>query len=111
MLASWWLPVWSARRRAARRIDEIEQAIPDLLDMINVCLSQGLNVPSALATASRELRPIHPALSDELEIACRQAELDSLEAALENFERRLDLQEIRSLVSRLLQADEIELRL
>jgi tight adherence protein C len=106
MLASWRLPVWQLRRRAARRIDEIEQAIPDLRDMINVCLSQGLTVPVALATASRELRPIHPALADELAIVCRQAELDSLEAALDDFERRLDLPEIRSFVTHLLQADE-----
>jgi tight adherence protein C len=108
MLASWWLPVWRVRRRAARRIDEIEQAISDLRDMINVCLSQGLTVAEALATASRELRPIHPALADELGIVCRQAELDSLESALEDFERRIDLLEIRSLVSLFLQADERE---
>jgi len=108
MLASWSLPVWHLRRRAARRMREIEQAIPDLADMVRVCLSQGLAVPAALATASRELRPIHPALADELSIVCRQAELDSLQTALEDFEQRIDLPELRSLVSRLLEADELE---
>jgi tight adherence protein C len=110
MLVSWWLPVWLLQRRAARRIDEIELAIPDLLDLITVCLNQGLDVLSALATASREFRPIHPALADELAIVCRAAPLDSLEAALEDFERRIDLPEIRALVTRLLQADESELK-
>jgi tight adherence protein C len=105
MSASWWLPVWQLRRRASRRIDEIERALPDLFDLLHVYLSQGLDVPTTLATASRELRAIHPALSDELAIVCRQAELDTLEAALENFEQRIDLPEVRSLVSRLLQAD------
>jgi tight adherence protein C len=105
MSASWWLPVWQLQRRANRRMDEIEQSLPDLVGLIQVYLSQGLSVPSALTTASRELRAIHPALSDELAIVCRQAELDSLEVALENFEQRIDLPEIRSLVSRLLQAD------
>jgi tight adherence protein C len=109
MFASWWLPIWRLQRRAARRIDEIEQAIPDLLDMINVGLSQGLTVPATLATASRELRPIHPALATELAIVCRRAELDSLDAALEDFEQRLDLLEIRSLVTLLLRADVREL--
>jgi tight adherence protein C len=107
MSASWWLPVWHLRRRANRRIDEIEQAMPDLLDLIHVCLSQGLDVPTALATASSELRAIHPALSDELAIVGRQAELDSLEAALESFEHRIDLPEVRSLVTRLLEAEQI----
>ncbi len=107
MSASWWLPVWQLRRRASRRIDEIEHAVPDLLDLLHVYLSQGLNVPRALATASSELRGIHPALSDELAIVYRQTELDSLEAALETFEQRIDLLEVRSLVSRLLQAEQI----
>jgi tight adherence protein C len=106
MSASWWLPVWQLRRRANRRMDEIEQALPDLVGLIHVYLSQGVNVPSALATASRELRVMHPALSDELAIVCRQAELDRLEVALENFELRIDLPDVRSLVSRLLEADE-----
>ena len=107
MSASWWLPVWQLRRRASRRIDEIEHAVPDLLDLLHVYLSQGLDVPTALATASSELRAIHPALSDELAIVGRQAELDSLEAALENFEQRIDLPEVRALVSRLLEADTV----
>ena len=50
---------------------------------------------------------MHPALSDELAIVCRQAELDRLEVALEHFEQRIDLPEVRSLVSRLLEADEV----
>jgi pilus assembly protein TadC len=51
------------------------------------------------------MRATHPALSDELAIVCRQTDLDNLEAALENFEQRIDLPEVRALVSRLLQAD------
>jgi tight adherence protein C len=107
MFAAWWLPVWRLQRRAARRMHAIELAIPDLSDMLRVCLSQGLTVPAALATASRELRPIHPALALELAIACRQTELESLDSALEDLETRIDLPEIRSFVTRVLQADEL----
>ena len=105
MLAAWWLPVWRLQRRAAQRVRAIELAVPDLLDMVRICKSQGLTVPAALATASRELRPIHPALADELAIVCRQAELTSLERALEALETRIDLPEIRSLVTQLLETD------
>jgi tight adherence protein C len=108
MLASWWLPVWRLKRRAARRLAQIAQAIPDAVDLIEVCLRHGLTASAALSTASRELRLIYPVLADELAIVCRQAELDSLEPALEDFERRIDLPEVRSLVSRLLQADQTE---
>jgi Flp pilus assembly protein TadB len=106
MFAAWWLPVWRLQRRAARRMHAIELAMPDLSDMLRVCLSQALTIPAALATASRELRPIHPALALELAIACRQTELESLEAALEDLETRIDLPEIRSFVTLVLQADD-----
>ena len=105
MLTSWRLPLWRLQWRAARRIEAIERALPNLSDLIAVCLGQGLSVQSTLETASRELAPIHPTLADELAIACRQAELGSLESALEDFETRIDLPEIRSLVTRLISAD------
>jgi tight adherence protein C len=106
MFASWWLPVWRLKRRAARRLAQIAQAIPDAVDLIDVCLSHGLTGSAALSTASHELRPIYPALADELAIVCRQAELDALEPALEDFERRIDLAETRELISRLLHAEQ-----
>jgi tight adherence protein C len=105
MLTSWRLPLWRLQLRAARRIDAIERALPDFTDLIAVCLSQGLSVQSTLETAGRELSPIHPELADELAIACRQAELGSVESALEDFETRIDLPEIRALVTRLMAAD------
>ncbi len=105
MLASWRLPLWRLHRRAARRIDAIERGLSDLTDLIAVCLGQGLSVKSTLETASRELAPIHRELADELAIVCRQAELGSLESALEDFETRIDLPEIRALVTRLMAAD------
>jgi tight adherence protein C len=110
MLASWSFPVWRLRRRAARRIDEIERGMPDLLDLVNVCLGQGVSVESSLEIASRELRSVHPAVADELAIVRRQAELTSRETALDEFEQRIDLPEIRSLVSRLLQVDSAQAR-
>jgi tight adherence protein C len=106
MVAGWGLPVWHVRRAAARRISEIEQSIPDLLDLTSACLSQGLSVLSLLSLASRDLRATRPALADELAIVCRQAELDSLERALDDFEQRIDLSEIRSFTSLLREADE-----
>jgi tight adherence protein C len=106
MFTSWWLPVWRLKRRAARRLAQIAQAIPDAADLIDVCLSHGLTPYAALSTVGRELGLIYPSLADELAIVCRQAELDALEPALEDFERRIDLAETRELVSRLLNAEQ-----
>jgi tight adherence protein C len=108
MFASWRIPVWRLRRRSASRLDAIERGIPDLVDLVSLCLGQGLDAEASLATAGRELRSIHPALADELTIVCRKAKLASLETALEEFEQRIDLPELRSLVTRLLAAQEKE---
>jgi tight adherence protein C len=110
MLASWALPVWRLRRQAARRTDRIEEAIPDLSDLFDVCLSQGLTAMAGLATAGRELQSVSPELAQEIAIVCRQAELTSLDSALDDFERRIDLPEIRSFVTRVLQADSAQAR-
>jgi tight adherence protein C len=107
MVTGWGLPVWHVRRAAGRRLREIEQSIPDLLDLAAACLSQGLSVPSTLSLISRDLRSTRPALANELAIVCRQAELDSLERALDDFEQRIDLSEIRSFTSLLREADQV----
>jgi tight adherence protein C len=94
------------RRRAASRVDAIERGIPDLVDLVSLCLSQGLDAETTVAAVGRELRSLHPALADELAIVCRKAKLTSLETALEEFEQRIDLPAIRPLVTRLLAAQD-----
>src|SRR5262249_24553197 len=47
-MLGWALPMLQIRRKATDRIREIGKAMPDLLDMLNMCVSQGLTVPDAL---------------------------------------------------------------
>lgn len=101
----WAAPRLIVRNKAAERTSNIEQAMPDLLDMLNMCVSQGLTVHDSLRRISRELRFVYPHLSQELEIVCEQAAVGSLSHALQNLTERIDTPEIQSFTSLLIQTE------
>jgi tight adherence protein C len=104
-ILGWALPRLHVRGRAARRKSEIEQAMPDLLDMMNMCVSQGLTVPDSIRRILPDLRQVSPALAQELRIVIEQARLSDLPQALRNFDQRIDLPEVHSFTSLLMQTD------
>ena len=101
----WALPSLYIRNKANQRKHEIEQGMPDLLDMLNMCVSQGLTVPDSLQRIGRDFRAVYPALSQELSIVNDQAKISTLQTALENFSDRIDLPEVHSLTSLLIQTE------
>ncbi|MEW4530394.1 type II secretion system F family protein [Maioricimonas sp. JC845] len=104
-MLGWALPSLYVRSRAAERLREIERAMPDMLDLLNMCVSQGMTVPNALQRVSRELRPVYPALAKELQIVTEQARLMNLEEALERFSARVDVPEVHSFTSLITQTE------
>jgi tight adherence protein C len=73
--------------------------------MLNMCVSQGLTVQDSLRRISRDLLPVYPDLGRELAIVCEQADVGSLEHALENLAERIDVAEVRSFTSLLIQTE------
>ena len=101
----WALPTLLVRRQAADRLAEIERSMPDLLDMMNMCVSQGLTVPASLQRVASDLESVSPALSQELKIVSDHARVGSLEQALVAFSRRVDLPDVYSFTSLLVQTE------
>lgn len=99
----WAVPRLVVRNQARERLSEIERGMPDMLDMLNMCVSQGMTIPDSLNRVSRELRPVYPALAQELNIVTDQAKIGSLEQALENLSQRIDLPEVHSFTTLLIQ--------
>ena len=104
-LLGWSLPMLQIRSKAAGRIREIGRAMPDLLDMLNMCVSQGLTVSDALKRILRDFRTVYPALSQELGIVLEQAKINDLHDALESFARRINLPEVHSFTTLLIQTE------
>ncbi|GIX03188.1 MAG: hypothetical protein KatS3mg113_0194 [Planctomycetaceae bacterium] len=104
-LLGWALPRLYLRTQVADRRSQIERGMPDLLDMLNMCVSQGLTLLDALRKIMRDLSSSHPALADELRIVLQQAQLGSLTQALNNLNERLDIPEVHSFSALVLQTE------
>lgn len=101
----WALPPLYIRSKAADRLREISNAMPDMLDLLNMCVSQGMTVTSALGRVGRDIEPVYPALAKELKIVKEQAHVGSLDQSLTNLSDRVDLPEVHSFSSLLVQTD------
>jgi len=82
------------RRRARQR--RIRRGLADTIDMLSMCIDGGLGFHHSLEYVADQLTS-YPDLAEELRILKRQAEVGSIEQALEDFAARLDMTEIRQL--------------
>jgi tight adherence protein C len=101
------LPGLLVQSQAAARVKEIEQGLPDMLDMLNMCVSQGMTLPNALSRVGLELRGVYPDLAQELSIVGDQARIAGLPAALTSFADRIDSPDVHSFVALLTQTEKM----
>ena len=104
-LLAWAIPPLVVSFRASERKIDIERGLPDVLDMMNMGVSQGLTVPQSLKRISREIGSVHPALAEELLLVNQQAEVGSMPQALRNFSQRINSPEVNSFTSLLIQSE------
>lgn len=101
VLPGLWLDLQKRKRQTMLR-----RALPDALDLLNICIGSGLSMPSALVRITRELRTAHPMLATELIIVHREIQLGySTGEAFRRMADRFDLNEVRSLASVISQAE------
>ena len=104
-LLLWALPPLIVAVKAHERKIDIDRGLPDILDMLNMGVSQGLTVPQSMKRIAAEVGPVHPALAQELAIVTRQTELGSLMQAMKNFSNRIDTPDVNSFTSLLMQSE------
>lgn len=93
------------RRRAARRRRAIEDDLPDLLDLLGVCVGAGMPLDAALATAAGGLRG---PLGDEVRRALRELSLGTRRReAYRMMSERTAVPQLTRTLSALIQADEL----
>lgn len=101
MLPNLWLALACSDRK-----DKIRNGLPDTLDLMVVSVESGLALDAALKRVGDEMAPVHPALSEEMRIATIEAQMGIPRGeALENMARRSGVEEVRSLVSVIMQAE------
>lgn len=92
---------------ARSRTREVERGLPVALDLMTLGLSAGLTILASLRRVARELKKAYPVLAYELEIVEQQAELRSLEHALQQLADRVRIPEVRNLSLILVQSERL----
>jgi tight adherence protein C len=126
VLASAWLPQWSVPKlvffamlaafiglmlpnyvldhMVERRQKRLRDAFPDALDLLVVCVEAGLGLTAAIQRVSDELKFSHPELGAEFALVTAEMRAGvEREAALKSLSHRTGLEDIRGLVSLLIQ--------
>jgi tight adherence protein C len=99
--------LWLSWKKTQRQIT-FRAALPDVLDVLVICLEGGASLPSALVRVTEELRLAHPELGLELAIIEREMQTGrALGEAFLHFAERSDLEEVRSLAGCMNQTDRL----
>lgn len=95
---------WLAKR-VRKRQAVLRRSLPDALDMLVICVEAGLGLNAAIQRVAEEMAVQHPELAREFSLTIIQmrAGLET-RAALEDMVQRTGSEEIKSLVSTLIQA-------
>jgi len=92
---------------AKGRVQRIQYALPDALDMVNMMVTGGLPVRQSIERVSEEIASTHPDLACELAIVNHQSEAGSLDQALKTFAKRIDVPEVIALSTMARHADRL----
>jgi len=94
----------SYKRR--KRYANIQMALPDVLDLMTICAEAGLSLTTMLERVSRELGIAYPEMAEELAMTSIEIGfLPDRNKALSNLAERCTLQEVRGIVSVLIQTE------
>jgi tight adherence protein C len=101
-----YLPVLMLRNATQKRQHSIRRAWPDCLDLLLLCVEAGMSMEHAFKRVAREIGQQSAELAEELTLTT--AELSFLEdrtRAYENLGRRTGLDNVKSVMTALIQAD------
>lgn len=88
------------------RQDQIRRGLPDVLDLLVVSVESGLALDLALKRVGEEMARVHPEVSEEFRIATMETQMGIPRGeSLENLARRVEVDELRSLVGVIAQAE------
>ncbi len=106
VFGGYYAPSIFVKNMKQKRSHLIQKGVPDALDLLVICAQAGLSLEAALKRVSSEMEQAYPELADELSLtAVELGFLPKRSEALINLNKRVDLQQVRSLVSTLMQTE------
>jgi tight adherence protein C len=105
IVIGWIGPSFYVHRRAAQRLQNIDQALPSLIDLLVVTLEAGVAFTGAMRMAAQRLEG---PLGEEIRLTIQEQSLGlSTLEALENWLKRCDTPSVRSFVRAMVQGDRL----
>jgi tight adherence protein C len=99
----WMGPMILVRRRARKRLEEVDAGMPELVDLLVTTVEAGIAFSASLRLAATRF---HGALGEELRLALQEQEMGlSANEALSNMMARTDTPAMRSFVRSILQGE------
>ncbi len=93
-------------RLVRTRQERIRRSVPDALDLMVVCVEAGISLDAAILRVAREIRLAHVDLAHELAVVNRKTNAGiPRDAALRGLWQRTGVEEIRALVSSMIQSE------
>ncbi|HEX5897010.1 MAG TPA: type II secretion system F family protein [Thermoleophilaceae bacterium] len=103
--AGWVVPMTIVRRRAERRLEQVESDLPELIDLLVVTVEAGLALNRSLQVASERF---HGPLRDELRLTLQEQRMGlSTSVALTNMLGRCETPSMRSFVRSIIQGENL----
>lgn len=96
---------WLGNRISARQA-RIRRGLPDVLDLLVICIEAGLSLDQSVARTAEELTMAQPAICDELDLVVLEQRAGLPRAdAWRHFAERTNVDSVRNLVSVLVQSE------
>ena len=106
LAVGYYLPNVILAHLVSKRRETLQNAIPDALDLMIVCVEAGLGLDAAMNRAAGEIGMRSQALSEELNLVALELRMGvKRELALRNLAMRTGVDDISSFVSMLVQSD------
>ena len=100
------VPSFYVRSKARKRQKEITLALPDALDLLVVCVEAGLGLNQAVVRVAQEINHVSILLAEELHLTNLEIRAGRpRNEALKNLAERTGVEDVRGLVSTLIQAE------
>ena len=101
-------PEMMLRRIREKRMSEINQNLPDAIELMVISTNVGLNIDSTLERVEREFADLAPMLSSEISLTRSEIKiLQSREKAFKNLALRIPLKSLESLSMNLIQSEKM----
>ncbi|HEX8130862.1 MAG TPA: type II secretion system F family protein [Pyrinomonadaceae bacterium] len=105
-VAGFFLPRYVLRKMLKGRQQRVRWGLADALDLLVVSIEAGLGLNAAIVKVGEELREVHPDISEEFELTNLEIRVGrDRDEALRNLAERTGVDDLRSLVAMLIQAD------